>query len=146
MAALHNLHTSHSGDDGDERLTQPFDSLLILAASKDSTAHGKGREPLPRNAPASSVSVNQARTDTKRRDIVPRRVASQPSVLLRRHQTMTYRLTFKDAIEVWLRSWRGEFQHQIAALFGVNQGRVNEVLKERVHIGSKKAAETERSD
>lgn len=59
---------------------------------------------------------------------------------------MTYRLTFKDAIEVWLRSWRGEFQHQIAALFGVNQGRVNEVLKERVHIGSKKAAETERSD
>ena len=59
---------------------------------------------------------------------------------------MTYRLTFKDAIEVWLRYWRGEFQHQIAALFGVNQGRINEVLKERVHIGSKSAAETKRSD
>ena len=52
----------------------------------------------------------------------------------------SYRLTFADAVEVWLRYWAGEFQHRIAAAFDVNPGRINEVLKERQHIGSKSAA------
>lgn len=59
---------------------------------------------------------------------------------------MSNRLTFEDAIDVWLKHWGGEFQHQIAAFFGVNQGRINEVLKERTHIGSRHRAESERSD
>ncbi len=53
---------------------------------------------------------------------------------------MPYTLTFDDAVQIWLRHWSGEYQHAIAATYGVNQGRVNEVLKERLHPGSKQAA------
>jgi hypothetical protein len=49
----------------------------------------------------------------------------------------TYRLSFEDAVNVWLRHWNGEFQHLIAASYAVNPGRVNEVLKERLRFGSK---------
>lgn len=49
-------------------------------------------------------------------------------------------LDFDDAVIVWLKHWAGEFQHHIAAFFGVNQGRVNEVLREKRHVGSKQAA------
>ncbi|MGY4574960.1 hypothetical protein [Bradyrhizobium sp. USDA 3256] len=51
-----------------------------------------------------------------------------------------YRLTFEDAVYVWLRHWRGEYQHHIAASYNVNPGRVNEVLKERIHFGSRAEA------
>jgi len=51
-----------------------------------------------------------------------------------------YQLTFDDAVQVWLRYWSGEYQDRIAASYDVNQGRVNEVLKERRHPGSKQAA------
>ena len=57
----------------------------------------------------------------------------------------TYRLTFDDAVDVWLRHWNGEFQHQIAAFYGVNQGRINDVLQERMHSGSRAAAEKQHS-
>jgi hypothetical protein len=57
----------------------------------------------------------------------------------------TYTLTFDDAVDVWLRYWSGEFQHKIAASCGVNQGRVNAVLKERLHIGSRQIAASKRS-
>lgn len=52
----------------------------------------------------------------------------------------TYRLSFEDAVNVWLRHWNGEFQHNIAASYAVNPGRINEVLKERTHFGSKTEA------
>ncbi|MAC88282.1 MULTISPECIES: hypothetical protein [Maricaulis] len=51
-----------------------------------------------------------------------------------------YRLTFADAIEVWLMHWDKNHQHNIAAHFGVNSGRINDVVKERIHIGSREAA------
>lgn len=51
-----------------------------------------------------------------------------------------YRLTFADAVEIWPRHWLGEYQHNIVAAYGVNPGRVNDVLKERLHSGSKAAA------
>ena len=57
---------------------------------------------------------------------------------------MTYKLTFDDAVDVWLRYWNGEYQYQIAASYPVNQGRINDVLKERLHPGSKKTAESKR--
>lgn len=38
-------------------------------------------------------------------------------------------LTLRDAIEIWRMRWRGMCQHDIAAVFHVNPGRVNEVLK-----------------
>jgi hypothetical protein len=52
----------------------------------------------------------------------------------------SHKLTFEDAVAVWIRHWDGEFQNRIAARFDVNPGRVNEVLKQRVHFGSKAAA------
>jgi hypothetical protein len=57
----------------------------------------------------------------------------------------TYQLTFEDAVEIWRRHWTGEFQHRIAAHFDVNPGRVNEVLKESRHVGSREAALTGKS-
>lgn len=57
----------------------------------------------------------------------------------------SYTLTFDDAVQIWLRHWAGEFQNRIAASFDVNPGRVNEVLKERKHVGSREAALSKRS-
>lgn len=57
----------------------------------------------------------------------------------------SYQLTRDDAVQVWLRHWRGEYQHVIAATFGVNQGRVCEVLKGKRHPGSEDLAR-QRSD
>jgi len=55
-------------------------------------------------------------------------------------RTPSRRLTFDDAVQVWLLRWGGHFQHRIAAMFDTNAGRVNEVLKERRHVGSKAEA------
>ena len=52
----------------------------------------------------------------------------------------SYRLTFEDAVEIWIRHWAGEFQNRIAAHFDVNPGRVNEVLKGKRHPGSEAIA------
>jgi hypothetical protein len=52
-----------------------------------------------------------------------------------------YRLSFDDAVQVWLLYWAGAYQHVIAARFGVNPGRINEVLKGHRHEGSRAAAE-----
>lgn len=49
-------------------------------------------------------------------------------------------LTFEDAVEVWKRRFLGEQQHDIAGAFGVTQGRINEILKERRHGGSRLVA------
>ncbi|MBX5196573.1 MULTISPECIES: hypothetical protein [unclassified Rhizobium] len=56
-----------------------------------------------------------------------------------------HRLTLDDAVQVWLHSWTGEYQHEIAARFGVNQGRVNEVLKGKRHAGSEQIAREKRN-
>lgn len=61
------------------------------------------------------------------------------------HRAPSYRLTFDDAVDVWHRHWRGEFQNRIAAQYDVNSARVNEVLKEQTHRGSKQAALSSRS-
>lgn len=55
-------------------------------------------------------------------------------------------LSFQDAIDVWLRHWSGEYQHHIAASFGVNPGRVSEVLKARKHTGAEDVARSIRSE
>lgn len=52
----------------------------------------------------------------------------------------SYRLTFEDAVQIWLRHWNGEFQNRIAASYDVNPGRVNEVLKGTRHPGSRAEA------
>lgn len=55
-----------------------------------------------------------------------------------------YQITFDDAVDIWLRHWSGEYQHHIAASYGVNPGRVNDVLKERKHAESKMLAAAKR--
>jgi hypothetical protein len=59
---------------------------------------------------------------------------------------LSYRLNFDDAVQVWLRHWNGEYQNRIAANFDVNPGRVNEVLKEHFHSGSREAASKKRTN
>jgi len=53
--------------------------------------------------------------------------------------------TFDEAVDVWLRHWSGLYQHEIAAAYRINAGRVNDVLKGRAHIGSKQVAAAKRS-
>lgn len=50
------------------------------------------------------------------------------------------RLSLEDAVTVWLRHWAGEFQHRIAARYDVNPGRINDVLKGRMHPESRALA------
>ncbi len=45
-----------------------------------------------------------------------------------RSKSVSPRLTLEDAVEIWRRRWLGEAQHDIAAAFHVNPGRVSEVL------------------
>jgi hypothetical protein len=56
----------------------------------------------------------------------------------------TPKLSPEDAVQVWLRHWQGDYQHVIAASFGVNQGRVCEVLKGYRHPGSEVIARQKR--
>ena len=52
------------------------------------------------------------------------------------------KFTFEEAVDVWLRRWSGQYQHQIAAAYFINVRAVNHVLKEKTHVGSKQVAET----
>lgn len=52
----------------------------------------------------------------------------------------TIRLSANDAIQVWLMHWSGMYQHDIAAHFAVNQGRVSEILNGHRHPDSEQAA------
>jgi predicted XRE-type DNA-binding protein len=50
------------------------------------------------------------------------------------------KVTMDMAIQFWLMRWSGMNQHDIAAHFGVNQGRVSEVLNGYRQPGSEGAA------
>jgi hypothetical protein len=50
--------------------------------------------------------------------------------------------TFEQAVDVWMRHFSGQYQHQIAAAYVINVRAVNHVLKEKTHVGSKQVAET----
>jgi acyl-CoA thioesterase FadM len=51
------------------------------------------------------------------------------------------KFTFEEAIDVWLRHFSGQYQHQIAAAYVINVRAVNHVFKEKTHLGSKQIAE-----
>lgn len=55
------------------------------------------------------------------------------------------KFTFDEAVDVWLRYWSGQVQSDIAADHRINAGRVNEVVTEKKHIGSKQVAASKRS-
>ncbi|AUQ89386.1 MULTISPECIES: hypothetical protein [Phaeobacter] len=50
------------------------------------------------------------------------------------------KLTFSDAVAIWGRILRGEFQNRIAADYDVNPGRISDIKMGRLHPGSKSAA------
>ncbi len=50
------------------------------------------------------------------------------------------RLSLEDAIEIHRRRWLGEAQHVLAAAFGVNPGRISEVLLGKVFPEAKMLA------
>ena len=50
-------------------------------------------------------------------------------------------LTEAHAVMAWLLRWDGWTQHQIGALFGVNQGSISRILSERSFGGSRQIAE-----
>ncbi|MCK1424201.1 hypothetical protein IVB15_24945 [Bradyrhizobium sp. 182] len=50
------------------------------------------------------------------------------------------KFTFEEAVDVWLRRWAGQFQHEIAAAYVINVRAINHVLKEVSHVGSKEEA------
>ncbi len=49
-------------------------------------------------------------------------------------------LTFAEAVAVWLMKWSGDHNHIIAAKLGINQGRIAEVLTEKLHAGARAKA------
>jgi hypothetical protein len=51
------------------------------------------------------------------------------------------RFTHEQAVDVWMRHFSGQYQHQIAAAYVINVRAVNHVLKEKTHPGSKQIAE-----
>jgi hypothetical protein len=51
------------------------------------------------------------------------------------------KLTFEEAVDVWMRHFSGQYQHQIAAAYIINVRAVNHVVKEKTHIGSKQVAD-----
>ena len=55
-------------------------------------------------------------------------------------QSAAITLNLSQAISVWLLHWNGEKQHQIAAKLGTNALRVDAVLSERLHVGSRERA------
>lgn len=46
------------------------------------------------------------------------------------------RLTYEDAVDIQGRLLSGEYQFRIAADYDVNQGRIADVKKDRLHPGS----------
>jgi hypothetical protein len=54
------------------------------------------------------------------------------------------KFTFEEAVDVWLRHWAGQFQHEIAAAYVINSGRVSDVFNEVTHVGSGQEAERRR--
>jgi hypothetical protein len=58
----------------------------------------------------------------------------------------SHRLTFDEAVEIWLSVWRGEYKNRIAARFDCNVWRVYEVLQGNLHPDSKATAEQKRHD
>jgi hypothetical protein len=77
----------------------------------------------------------------------PRRVKPSVTVVgvmdMTRSPPCSRKLTLDDAIAIWRRRGRGEAQHVLAADFGVNQGRIAEVLSGKRFPEAKRLAESE---
>jgi hypothetical protein len=52
----------------------------------------------------------------------------------------SHRLTFDEAVQIWLAVWRGEYKNRIAARYDVNVWRIYEVISGKLHPGSEAVA------
>ncbi len=52
-----------------------------------------------------------------------------------------YFITFDQAVDAWILHWRGQGQQEIAVQLGTNALRVDAVLNERQHVGSRQKAQ-----
>jgi len=50
------------------------------------------------------------------------------------------KVTHDNAVEIWLRLWRGDFKHRIAQHFEINVARIYDVRRGKLHPGSEAAA------
>ncbi|TYL85962.1 hypothetical protein FXB38_09135 [Bradyrhizobium cytisi] len=62
------------------------------------------------------------------------------SPVVQDNQPRKTKFTFEEAVDVWLRRWSGQYQHEIAAAYVINPRAVNHVLKGITHAGSKDEA------
>jgi hypothetical protein len=58
-----------------------------------------------------------------------------------RANPVSRRLTLADAVQIWRRRARGEAQHVLAAAYGVNPGRIAEVLSGKRYPEARAIAE-----
>ena len=65
---------------------------------------------------------------------------SVASPVVQDNQPRKTKFTFEEAVDVWLRRWSGQYQHEIAAAYVINPRAVNQVLKGVTHVGSKDEA------
>lgn len=56
-------------------------------------------------------------------------------------RTPSHKLTFDEAVEVWLMLWQGHYKNRIAAHYDVNVWRVYDVKHGKLHPGSRFVAE-----
>jgi hypothetical protein len=66
---------------------------------------------------------------------------SSPAGSCYRSLNILTQFTFEQAVDVWMRHFSGQYQHEIAAAYVINVRAVNHVLKEKTHLGSKQVAE-----
>jgi hypothetical protein len=52
----------------------------------------------------------------------------------------SHRLTFDEAVEIWLHVWDGAHKHRLAAHYDVNVWRIYDVIGGKLHPGSESAA------
>ena len=108
------------------------DQHALERAGPNSTSHSRaGRVEAHADLESARASLSSLAVDCPERTPQMRKVDKQAP---------SYKLTFDDAVEIWIRYWNGEYQNRIAASYDVNSARVSEVLKETVHVGSRKAA------
>ena len=68
-------------------------------------------------------------------------ITAVPAVHLSSDHSAVTTLTFNQAIHVWIMHWKGEQEQHIAARLGTNQLRVDAILNERQHVGSRERAQ-----
>jgi hypothetical protein len=62
------------------------------------------------------------------------------SIAFNRIEARRSSLSFEEAIAVWLMKWAGDYHHIIAVKLGINQGRIADVLTEKLHPDSRAKA------